>query len=87
MVRGTSGKLRPVSRKMAAQKRQERELIQVLLVRRQGRCERCGMLPDWRGLSKHEKVHRSQGGDPLAPNNVQLICSKCHSERHGVRER
>ena len=78
--------MRSVSRRMAKQRKQERELSLTLLVRGGGRCQRCGQLPDWRGLSKHEKVKRSQGGDPLDPNNCELLCGRCHSREHGIKE-
>jgi len=59
---------------------------EVLLPRCKGLCEACGKRPDWRGLVKHELVHRSQGGDPLDPDNCQMRCGSCHSAVHGVKE-
>jgi len=78
--------MHPISSKMAVQKRKERALIRVLLERCHGLCEDCGKLPDWRGLSKHEKVFRSRGGDPLDPDNTEMLCGKCHARKHGLRE-
>ncbi len=78
--------LRKVSKKMARQKVQERKLSQELLIRSGGLCERCKQLPDWRGLAKHEIVFRSQGGNPLDKSNTVLLCGKCHSAMHGIKE-
>jgi len=76
--------MRQVSRKRAVVLRQERKLVQELLERCHGLCEECHELPDFRGLSKHEKIKRSQGGDPTDPNNCELICGKCHDLCHGI---
>jgi hypothetical protein len=79
--------IRKVSKKMARQKVKERELSQQLLTKCNGLCMKCGQLPDWRGLSKHELIFRSRGGNPLDEDNTILICGKCHSEYHGIKER
>lgn len=71
---------------MAKQKVKERILSQQLLSKCNGLCMDCGNPPDWRGLSKHEIVFRSQGGNPLEESNCILICGKCHSKRHGIIE-
>ena len=71
---------------MAKQQRKERELAEDLVNKSGGRCTSCGETPDWRGLSKHEKVKRSQGGDPLDPDNCQMLCGRCHSREHGIKE-
>ena len=76
-----------ISPKMAAQKIKERELTQQLLERCQGFCEICRRWPDWRGLSKHEKKSRAQGGDSLDPDNCLMACGFCHSGEHGIIER
>ena len=39
-----------------------------------------------RGLYKHEIKFRSQGGDPLDPNNCLMVCGKCSSKEHGIHE-
>ncbi len=77
--------IRRVSLKRQRQLALEKELIARLLTRCGGLCDRCG--PDWRGLSKHEKRFRSQGGDPLAPENCVMLCGRCHAAIHGVTER
>lgn len=66
---------------MAAQKRQEAKLTQRMLEKCQGPCMNCGNWPDFRGLSKHEKVFRSQGGDLLDPENCELLCGDCHTKK------
>ncbi len=76
--------LKRISNKMAAQKVKERALRLKLLERCQGLCELCHRAPDWRGLSKHEKIFRSQGGDPLDPDNCLMLCGVCHDLKHGI---
>ena len=78
--------MRQISKKRARVLYREKKLIQELLVRCGGFCEMCNELPDWRGLRKHEKIHRSQGGDPLDPNNCLMACGRCHSGEHGIFE-
>lgn len=78
--------IRRVSKKMARQKVKERDLSQQLLTKCNGLCMRCGNPPDFRGLSKHEVIFRSHGGNPLDENNVILVCGKCHSALHGIKE-
>lgn len=78
--------MRQVSRERAKVLYKERKLIHELLQRCGGLCEMCKELPDWRGLSKHEKIHRSQGGDPADKDNCLMVCGKCHSKCHGLVE-
>jgi len=78
--------LRSISKKRSRERYKERKLTRKLLARCGGLCEGCGEPPDWRGLSKHEKIHRSQGGDPLDPDNCEMLCGKCHSKQHGIFE-
>jgi len=49
-----------------------------------GRCEKCGERPDWRGLSVHEKKFRSHGGK-LSLANSQMLCGDCHDKKHQGR--
>ena len=79
-------RLKPVSEKMRQQLVEERKFKQELLVRCKGKCEICFKLPDWRGLSKHEIIKRSHGGNPLDPLNCLLLCGKCHSAEGGIKE-
>ena len=78
--------MRQVSKKRAKVLRKEKKLTQELLTRCGGLCEICHEWPDWRGLSKHEKVFRSQGGDPTDPNNCLMVCGRCSSREHGIFE-
>lgn len=78
--------MRQVSKKMAVQKRKEKKLSRSLIEESGGLCQECGRSPDWRGLSKHEVVFRSHGGDPLDKKNVKLLCGECHSKAHGIKE-
>ena len=79
--------MKGISRRMDKQRREETMLARQLVVgRAQGLCEICRQPPDWRGLSKHEKVKRSQGGDPLDPENCVMLCGRCHSREHGIKE-
>ena len=50
-----------------------------------GMCEDCGEAPDWRGLSPHEEPFRSHGGR-VSLKDSKMLCGKCHSTHHGVRE-
>jgi hypothetical protein len=48
-------RINPTSKERYEQNQKEKELKQKLLERCGGLCECCHQLPDWRGLSKHEK--------------------------------
>ena len=50
-----------------------------------GKCENCGQLPDWRGLSKHHIVKRSACGSDDRSNLIWL-CGKCHAKEEGIEE-
>jgi len=78
--------MRQVSKKRAKVMYGERKLRRELLERSGGFCEICHELPDFRGLMKHEKLHRSQGGDPTDKDNCLMLCGKCHSKQHGIHE-
>ena len=62
-----------------------RKLRPKLLVRCKGKCEECHGAPDYRGLHMHHKVFRSQGGKTTADNCI-MLCGRCHSAAHGIRE-
>lgn len=79
--------MRPVSRKRAKVLYKEKKLTNELMKRCGGLCEICGNLPDWRGLAKHERIKRSQGGDPTERNNCLMVCGKCHARCHGIKEK
>ena len=50
-----------------------------------GLCERCHKPPDFRDLRPHEKIFKSHGGK-LSLENSEMLCGKCHSEQHGIKE-
>ncbi len=79
-------RIRPVSKKKAQEKRIEAELRAKLLEEHGGKCQECGNLPDFRGLSLHHRTFKSHGGIS-EPCNVLLICGHCHSKFHGIIER
>ena len=65
----------------------EQELKKELIDQCGGLCQCCGQPGDWRGLSKHERVFRSKGGNPLDKDNVEILCFKCHAARHHIVEK
>ena len=50
-----------------------------------GLCEKCHKPPDFRGLSRHHKKKRSQGGGE-DKGNIIWLCGRCHSAEEGVKE-
>lgn len=60
-------------------------LLTQLMKRCKGLCEECGKPPDWRGLAPHHIKFRSQGGKDTY-NNLKMLCGKCHSKAHGIKE-
>ena len=92
-----AARLRPISKKMAVQKRAESKLKKRMVEKARPwedsvfvTCAMCGHLFHW--LAKHELKPRSLGGDPLDENNCVLLCLKCHAVekvpwmRHHKRE-
>lgn len=79
----------PLKRQSAKREKQlllENELKKILFKKQFGLCADCGKVCDWRGWEKHEVIFRSRGGDATDENNCKLICAKCHSKEHGIRE-
>ena len=77
--------IRKISDKKRAQLKAEKELTARLIIKQNGRCADCGKGLGWRS-AKHEIKSRAQGGDPTDENNCVLLCGKCHSKAHGIRE-
>ncbi len=75
-----------LSKKRQEQVGQERIAIRELMGICKGKCMDCGKRPDWRGLSLHHKVFKSHGGGNT-PDNVVLLCGRCHSKAHLIIER
>ena len=56
--------------------------------RAEGRCEACGGFGDFRGLVPHHKKPKGMGGTRKvdAAEDLVLLCGRCHSREHGVKE-
>lgn len=80
-------RLNPISAKRKKQLLLENELKRLLYKKQGGLCAKCKRKLDWHwaGWDKHEIKSRSQGGDPLDPNNCELVCRLCHIEAGGER--
>jgi len=78
-------RIKRISQKRAIEIEQEAKLRQELWVEQKGLCPDCGNPLDWR-YAKHEKEFRSHGGSPIEKDNCVLLCGKCHSARHGIKE-
>jgi 5-methylcytosine-specific restriction endonuclease McrA len=78
--------IRRVSKRRAAQKRQEDILRQKLLIRCKGLCESCNEYPDWLGLSLSHTEPKGMGGTrrEYTEDDVQLLCNNCHNKKHGI---
>lgn len=66
-----------------------RDLRNVLIIQRHGRCERCGkdFSDDTSQLIAHHKEHLTDENlkDPAVavdPKNIEIVCQKCHSHYH-----
>lgn len=81
----TKKPIKKVSDKKRSQLKDEKAVHAQVIERSQGLCERCGCAPDFRGLSVHHKVFRSQGGKSTIENQVAL-CGACHSLSHHITE-
>ena len=44
-------------------------------------CEVCRMRP---AIDLHHRQFRSQGGSD-DPDNLILVCKKCHAQKHGIK--
>ena len=76
---------KPISDRMIQQKLKEKELTMKLWDKQGGKCAECGEWLSWRS-AKHEIISRARGGDPTDPNNCVLLCGRCHSKKHGIKE-
>jgi hypothetical protein len=75
---------KPIRKVSAKQAKRNKELAKIPPPL-DGRCELCKQLPDWRGLAKHHKLFRSHNGSDNK-SNIEWLCGKCHSLRHGIKE-
>jgi 5-methylcytosine-specific restriction endonuclease McrA len=75
------------ARKERAYLKARKECLRVVWLRAGSRCQRCGrgvLRPErtsgwepWTG-QVNELTPRSRGGDPLDPENCELVCKQCH---------
>lgn len=77
--------MKRISDKRAKQIIVERELTVRLWEKQSGRCADCGEWLRWRS-AKHEIISRARGGDPTSESNCVLLCGKCHSAKHLIKE-
>jgi len=83
----------PLKRRAKKHKNLTPEVIEAVNIRADatvgwGRCERCGGLPDWRGLCYAEPI-KGMGGTTrvFEVYEVQRCCYRCHvSGDHGIVE-
>lgn len=80
-------RINPISKKQRRRKLKWNDLVAYLIKNRAyGRCEVCGELPDWRGLSGHHIIPKSKGGKDT-PENCLITCGRCHAvDKHHLRE-
>ena len=73
------------SKAKAEQLRMEKAVKEFVFARSNGQCEAClaRSLPIKMATTKHERIMRSVGGDPLDPNNCLAVCNDCHVWIHG----
>ena len=59
-----------------------------ILERAGGLCEVCHTNGDWRGLSIHHRRPKGMGGSKhsYTAEDLALLCGKCHSQAHHLRE-
>ncbi len=69
--------LKKQSKGQAQKQKIWRAVVAACVWRAKGRCEKCGNLPDWRGLQGHHIMPRSKGG-VYAPENCLIVCANCH---------
>jgi len=75
-------------RKVSDRQRKElalRSKLKKELIEEHGVCMACGSKGDFRGLSLHHKIKLSHGGK-TEESNLLLLCGKCHSLAHNIRE-
>ena len=77
--------INPISKKRGAELLEEKKLTALLNLKQHGRCADCGAKLGWRS-AKHELKSRAQGGDPTEEANCVLLCGRCHSARHHIKE-
>jgi len=84
MKRTPLNRYKPINKISKKQAKRNRELSKIQPPD-DGRCEQCGQFPDFRGLAKHHKIFRSQGGSDNR-DNIKWLCGRCHSAEHHINE-
>ncbi len=74
--------MKKVSDKRREQLDQEKILTAKLLGECKGLCMLCGKPPDFRGLMKEHHY----GGKKREMGDFILVCGKCASSQHGIKE-
>ena len=71
-----------------------KELREMLIIQRHGRCDRCGkdFSTDPGGLIAHHREHLTDETlkDPqvaINPDNIEIVCPKCHAHYHAYKGR
>lgn len=83
-LKRTSLKRKPINKVSKKQAKRNKELAKIPPPI-DGKCQKCGGIPDWRGLAKHHLLFRSRGGKDN-PENLLWLCGKCHSLAHNIHE-
>lgn len=62
-----------------------RSLMAAIITQRGRRCQQCGRTHDNRGRAIRvfgdHVIELRDGGEPLAPANVRLLCGSCHTSK------
>ncbi len=81
---GPRARLKLVSEKQKPELALRRKVRAELMAKSDGRCQKCGRLPDFRGLHMHHKTHLSEKVI-TDTENCELICAPCHFGAEGHR--
>ena len=77
-------KIKPIGKKGKQDCKEQAVVNSELTKIANGHCMRCGARPDFRGLQKHHKTFKSQGGKNTVENE-ELWCAPCHFGEEGHR--
>ena len=77
--------LRRVSKKQQKELALRSRLKKELMAECEMCCQSCGTAGDFRGMALHHKIRLSQGGK-TEKSNLEILCGKCHSLAHNIRE-
>ena len=77
--------IKRVSQKQKAELALRAKLKKELITQYGERCQECGSLGDWRGISLSHTIPLGRGGKTQI-DNLELLCYPCHSLRHHIVE-